>query len=412
MRLDIRKKVLSDKKHNKQLTSVFLILVFVLEVTCASLLVTFATVNRYYEKYARGLRTLSVNKQYNSETPAFTSDEIDMIASIKHLTKVYPSEQRIAYETAYLVKDDKEDIEIEATFLGMDENNLPNKFHVDGNSLKKLVSEGAIVPDVLFDNQGTRIGTRNIIGKVLRISIDQIDFDAEIVPGEPAPRIGTEYIDLIVLGVYRTAVNPGSVNEIYVSFENVDKINRIMWHGYNYGDENTSLDLIVDDISNVAKVTETLESMGYQASPVSLVMDTFINIVSVALGFLTIVFLLAFGMIVHSIHKNAIARNNDDLSLMLVLGFAPDEIQKDALSMTRRQVLNCFVVSVLLCIIATMILSRDVTSDVGFVCGRMLSNLPLGAALSLLGEWPIIEWSFRSSLNELLKKPVTIEVDE
>jgi len=412
LKLDPKKRILSDKKRIRHLTSAFFMVMFLLEVTCVALLITFATVNTYYEKYARGMRTLTIHKQDNAENHVFSEVEQKDIASIQHLTKLYPVDQRTAFEAAYIVSDDKADVELEASFIGMDKNNLPNKFHFKDSSLENVISEGAIIPDVLLDSQGTRIATRHLVGSTLRVSIDQIDFDAEIVPGEPAPRIGTEYVDLTVLGVYRTSFNPGSINEIYVSFENVGMINKIMWHGYDQGDRIYAIDVIVDDIANVDTVAEKLEKMGYQTDPVSVVMGTFIYVISIVLGLLTVLFLVIFAVIMHSIQKNMMARNGDDMRLMLTLGFAPHEILKESLALIIRQAISCFAVSVLVCIIASALLSRDVSSDVGFICGRMLWNIPLGAALTLIGELTVISCSLRSNLKEFFKSPIIIEEEK
>lgn len=318
-------KSIAIKTNIRVITGVLLLFVFSILIISCSFLYSTNTYISSNERYNISMRTLIISKPMkDSMDVGFTAEELDRIAELESVVSVFPGSNHFSNLANIRDNNDRETAGFMASFIGIDENSLPNDFEFKDYTYDMFEKNGAIVPDTIYTLEGKAISTKEMSGETLASEIIQYDLLAEVSPVEAPPVLAIVQTELTIVGVYDMEKNCGGENRIFISAGSIAVFKEAFWQGYGNGDRFATV--IVDNYLSVKKVQTILNEFGYETDPASFIDQRSLLVfrfVSVALV-VTNMLIYCGGIIIF--HRNSLEKCRDQLNTLSATGFTIEQI--------------------------------------------------------------------------------------
>ncbi|MBP3254944.1 MAG: FtsX-like permease family protein [Clostridia bacterium] len=288
------KNVLSERKRYMRYIALLSISIIILIFS-----LTFKeSINDYVEKNIKNnifYRTIYVGN------PNFKRDEglIKKVEEISHIEKIIKQENFSTYVNANI--EDIQQNEGSIKLIGCNENISPSiikgRYITDEDKNVCIIPKEFYIGDINDKyNETDIIDGEKLIGKKITVSYSMYEYK------ELGPVIIQTYTDdFYVVGIYDNNINMGYPNECYVSFNDVENINKIILTGANIG--NGDILVIADNWNNVDGIISELEKQGFSTQLYSVpnyILIDIINIIGITMFTLMLILSIST-MIINSI---------------------------------------------------------------------------------------------------------------
>ena len=175
--------------------------------------------------------------------------------------------------------------------------------------------------------------------------------------------VGTEQMEFIVAGIYKTEEFPGLENQIYISTDNIGAMNELCWQGYNDDSFDSTATIIIDSFENVGETIDKLVSKGYIANTVTTIEKGVVSVFKMISVVIILLLSLFLGIGISFLHRNNFEKSSDQFSLLMASGFTTEQVRQYYDYIVVIVILICFIASVALSLIVRRPISVFLFND-------------------------------------------------
>lgn len=256
-----------------------------------------------------------------------TDDEkttIDNLKKVEHVEDAFLNDYYLTI--LYLKQINNENYKNNSFYLiGINEKNTPEI--VNGRNIKEdneIICPIDFYPNSDIDNlrkikKSSLINTNKIIDATIKVVHNIYDKDFNATATEK---------NLKVVGTYKN--NPSYIDEnvCYGTHNIIQKIYDESYRNIDSSDVYSSINVLVDDISNVESVTSDLTNLNYNVGKVVSLNNTIINAVNIGTYIISLFVLLVGIIIIIFINKNNMSQKEKNISVLRCLGYSKKTIKK------------------------------------------------------------------------------------
>lgn len=355
---------LAVKRSVFLITAVFLITILSVGIISISFLSSLNSYVANNEKNNITLRTLTVSRAYgdNDGSYSLSEDDYELFRSMDHVISAYSYEYQMFFSTAK-VDMNGEEKPFGANFLGVNEKSVPYGIADEKAVPEVLSGNGVLIPDILYDKNGKEIKTKRLKGNSIVAQIVQYDYSGTDHSSGLPSVVGTEQMEFIVAGIYKTEEFPGLENQIYISTDNIGAMNELCWQGYNDDSFDSTATIIIDSFENVGETIDKLVSKGYIANTVTTIEKGVVSVFKMISVVIILLLSLFLGIGISFLHRNNFEKSSDQFSLLMASGFTTEQVRQYYDYIVVIVILICFIASVALSLIVRRPISVFLFND-------------------------------------------------